>query len=66
MIYKYLTSNFDHFKKLNIAGPQPTILLGNLPGAITRKRSILYEIDDIYRLVDFFWNIINNLRKICI
>ncbi|GAB0098877.1 Cytochrome P450 [Sergentomyia squamirostris] len=47
--YVYMTWHFDHWKKRSIPGPAPKFLLGNLPSAVTQKRQITYEIDDLYR-----------------
>lgn len=51
VFYKYLTWNFDHWKKLKIPGPTPSIIVGNLPSALSQNRHKYYDIDEIYRYV---------------
>lgn len=49
--YKYLTWNFDHWKKLKIPGPTPSVIVGNLPSALSQTRHKYYDINDLYRYV---------------
>lgn len=47
--YVYLLWNSDYWKKRGVFCPDSKALLGNLPGQVTGKRNILYDIDDLYQ-----------------
>uniref|UniRef100_A0A1B0CEM5 Cytochrome n=1 Tax=Lutzomyia longipalpis TaxID=7200 RepID=A0A1B0CEM5_LUTLO len=47
--YIYITWNYDYWKKRNIPGPSARFFFGNLPNSITQKRSVTYDIDDLYK-----------------
>lgn len=47
--YVYLLWNSDYWKKRGIFCPDSKALFGNLPGQVTGKRHILYDLDDLYK-----------------
>nr|NP_001351649.1 probable cytochrome P450 28a5 [Aedes albopictus] len=47
-IYLFLSWNFNYWKKLNVAGPKPSLLFGNLPNVLMQKQHIFYEYQKIY------------------
>uniref|UniRef100_A0A1Q3FNL3 Putative cytochrome p450 n=1 Tax=Culex tarsalis TaxID=7177 RepID=A0A1Q3FNL3_CULTA len=47
--YVYLTWNFNYWKKRNVPGPNPTPLFGNFPSLLLRHRTVMDEMDQIYR-----------------
>nr|XP_029718734.1 uncharacterized protein LOC109429227 [Aedes albopictus] len=47
-IYLFLSWNFNYWKKLNVAGPKPNLLFGNLPNVLMQKQHIFYEYQKIY------------------
>ncbi|XP_034194619.2 cytochrome P450 6A1-like [Osmia lignaria lignaria] len=47
-LYYHLTSNYDFWKKLNIPGPAPTILFGNLKEIAFRKESMSESVKRLY------------------
>ncbi|XP_062554687.1 probable cytochrome P450 28a5 [Armigeres subalbatus] len=47
-VYLFLTWNFNKWRNLDIKGPEPKILFGNLPSVLTRKRHIYYEYQKLY------------------
>ena len=47
--YVYLLWNSDYWKKRGIFCPDSKALIGNLPGQVTGKRHILYDLDDLYQ-----------------
>lgn len=49
IFYIYMIWHFDYWKKRHVPAPQPRFLLGNLPGAVTQRRHLSYDVDDIYR-----------------
>ncbi|XP_055710224.1 probable cytochrome P450 28d1 [Phlebotomus papatasi] len=49
IFYVYMIWHFDYWKKRHVPAPQPRFLLGNLPGAVTQRRHLSYDVDDIYR-----------------
>uniref|UniRef100_A0A240SY25 Cytochrome n=1 Tax=Lutzomyia longipalpis TaxID=7200 RepID=A0A240SY25_LUTLO len=49
VFYVYMTWYFSYWKKRQIPAPPPKFLLGNLPGSVTQKRNLTYDVDDIYR-----------------
>jgi len=48
LFYFYLTKNLDYWKKQNIPGPKPKILVGNFPSIYTRKTTMSEEMAEIY------------------
>ncbi|XP_054729251.1 probable cytochrome P450 309a1 [Anastrepha obliqua] len=48
LVYKYLTRHHGAFKEIGLDGPKPNIFFGNIPSAITGKRPLFYDVDDIY------------------
>lgn len=47
--YIYLLWNSDYWKKRGVFCPDSKALLGNLPGQVTGKRNIAYDLDDLYK-----------------
>lgn len=47
--YVYLLWNSDYWKKRGIFCPNSKALFGNLPGQVTGKRNIVYDLDDLYK-----------------
>ena len=47
--YFYLLWNSDYWKKRGIFCPDSKALFGNLPGQVTGKRNIIYDLSDLYR-----------------
>lgn len=47
--YVYLLWNSDYWKKRGVFCPDSKALFGNLPGQVTGKRSIVYDMDDLYK-----------------
>lgn len=47
--YVYLLWNKDYWEKRGVFCPKSDLLLGNLPGQITGKRNMFYELDDLYQ-----------------
>lgn len=47
--YVYLLWNSDYWKKRGVFCPNPRALTGNLPGQVTGKRNICYDLDDLYK-----------------
>lgn len=47
--YVYLLWNSDYWKKRGIFCPDSKALFGNLPGQVTGKRHIVYDMDDLYQ-----------------
>lgn len=52
-LYVYLTWNYGYWKKRNVPGPDPLPFLGSFPSLILRHRTIMEEMDKIYRFVIF-------------
>ncbi|XP_011296124.1 probable cytochrome P450 28d1 [Musca domestica] len=48
-LYVYLTWHFDHWRKRGIPGPSPQVLVGTFPGTVLGNRSLIYDLDDIYK-----------------
>ncbi|XP_058448808.1 uncharacterized protein LOC131428780 [Malaya genurostris] len=48
ILYVYLVWNFNYWKKRNVPGPDPPFL-GNMRSFFLRNRSIMDELDDIYK-----------------
>ncbi|XP_058817241.1 uncharacterized protein LOC131680542 [Topomyia yanbarensis] len=48
-LYVYLVWNFNYWKKRDVPGPNPTPLLGNFPSLMLHHKSIMDEMDEIYR-----------------
>lgn len=49
LLYKYLTWNFDYWKKKGILGPKPIPLVGTFPRSCFYFKNFVYELDEIYR-----------------
>lgn len=47
--YVYLLSNRNYWINRGIFSPNPSALLGNLPGQVNGKRHIMYELDELYK-----------------
>jgi hypothetical protein len=47
--YFYLLYNKDYWKKRGVFCPKSDSLLGSLPGHITGKKNIAYELDEFYQ-----------------
>uniref|UniRef100_A0A1L8E4E5 Putative cytochrome n=1 Tax=Nyssomyia neivai TaxID=330878 RepID=A0A1L8E4E5_9DIPT len=47
-IYFFLKWNYNHWEKRGIPSPEPGLLVGNFPGAVTQKNHIIYEMQKIY------------------
>lgn len=47
--YVYLLWNSDYWKKRGVFCPDSKALFGNLPGQVTGKRNIVYDMDDLYQ-----------------
>lgn len=47
--YVYFLWNSDHWKKRGVFCPESNKLFGNLPGQVNGKRSIVYDLDDLYK-----------------
>jgi cytochrome P450 family 28 len=47
--YIYFLWNADYWKKKGVFSPNPRALLGNLPGQLTGKKHIIYDMDDLYK-----------------
>jgi hypothetical protein len=47
--YFYLLYNKDYWKKRGVFCPKSDSLLGSLPGHITGKKNIAYELDELYQ-----------------
>jgi cytochrome P450 family 28 len=47
--YVYLLWNSDYWKKRGVFCPDSKALFGNLPGQVNGKRSIVYDLDDLYQ-----------------
>ncbi|KXJ78555.1 hypothetical protein RP20_CCG004239 [Aedes albopictus] len=47
-IYLFLSWNFNYWRKLNVTGPKPRLLFGNLPNVLMQKQHIFYEYQTIY------------------
>ncbi|KAL9884644.1 uncharacterized protein ACN427_011407 [Glossina fuscipes fuscipes] len=63
LIYIFLTWNYNFWKNRGVNGPKPTLIFGNLPSAITRKRNLMYDIWEIYdafKDANYFVGIYNN------
>lgn len=48
LLYFYLTKNYDYWKKRNVLGPEPKLLVGNFPSIYNTKLLLLDEIKEIY------------------
>ncbi|KAH8341314.1 hypothetical protein KR059_002579 [Drosophila kikkawai] len=48
LIYRFLTWNFDHWRKKGIRTAPTWPLVGSFPSIFTRRRNIAYDYDDIY------------------
>uniref|UniRef100_A0A1B0B047 Cytochrome P450 n=1 Tax=Glossina palpalis gambiensis TaxID=67801 RepID=A0A1B0B047_9MUSC len=64
LIYIFLTWNYNFWKNRGVTGPKPTLIFGNLPSAITRKRNIMYDIWEIYEDANYFVGIYNNRNPV--
>lgn len=49
LIYFYLTKNFDFWKKQNVVGPDPKLLVGNFPSIYNRKLLMADDFDELYQ-----------------
>lgn len=49
--YIYLVWNFNYWKKRHVPGPDPKPLVGNFPAFILRTRTVMEEMDEIYKFV---------------
>lgn len=47
--YVYLLWNSDYWEKRGIFCPNQEALFGNLPGQVTGKRNIIYDLGDLYQ-----------------
>lgn len=47
--YVYFLWNADYWKKKGVFSPNSRALMGNLPGQLTGKKHIMYEIDELYQ-----------------
>lgn len=48
LLYRYLTRNFNYWKKKNVVGPEPVALFGNLKDSTLRKKTIGEVFKQIY------------------
>lgn len=47
--YIYFMWDANYWKKKGVFSPNSRALLGNLPGQVTNKRHIIYDMDDLYQ-----------------
>lgn len=47
--YVYLLRNRNYWNDRGVFCPQSSSLIGNLPGQVTGKRSMVYDLDDLYK-----------------
>lgn len=47
--YVYFLWNSDYWKKRGVFCPDPKLIFGNLPGFVSGKRSIVYDLDELYK-----------------
>lgn len=49
LLYVYLTWNFNYWSKRGVPGPKATVLLGDMPNGILRKKNVYYDVQKIYK-----------------
>lgn len=49
LVYVYLTWNFDYWFKRGVPAPKATVLLGDLPNGLLRKKNVTYDMAKIYK-----------------
>ncbi|XP_059618990.1 probable cytochrome P450 28d1 [Phlebotomus argentipes] len=64
-VYCFLTWNYNHWQKREIPYPKPALFVGNLPGAVTQKHHVVYDVQKIYNQFKEQYNLVGifNMRQ---